>query len=904
MPGKNRQNVGILAHVDAGKTTLSEAVLYLGGALRKIGRVDNRDAFLDTDLRERERGITIFSKQAVISYGNTEITLLDTPGHVDFSTEMERVLSVMDYAILVISAADGIQGHTMTLWELLSQYQVPVFLFVNKMDQPGAEKEAVLSEIRTRFRSNVVDFTGNHNEEAFLEEIALCDEEVMEGYLESGSISEEQMQKLILKRRLFPCYFGSALKLSGVEELLEGMTVYMKPKTYPKEFGARIFKITRDAQGNRLTHLKVTGGSLRVKEVLEGKNWKEKANQIRIYSGEKFEAVNEAEAGQICAVTGLTKTRCGEVLGAFEKESLPVISPVLTYQIVLPKEVDPAAMLPKLWMLAEEEPSLHIVWQEEVKEIHVQVMGQVQMEILQSLIRERFGIEVSFENGSILYKETIADPVEGAGHFEPLRHYAEVHLLMEPMPRGTGLLFVSDCREEVLPKNWQRLVLTHLAEKTHKGVLTGAPITDMKLTLVSGRAHLKHTEGGDFREATYRAVRQGLCKAESILLEPYYQFQLEVPETLVGRAMTDLEKMSGSFELTGTENGVAVLAGEAPVATLQDYQREVTNYTKGRGKLFSRLLGYAPCHNALEVIEAVGYDAEADIYNPSGSIFCEHGSGVYVPWDEADARMHVQEMHLNGTVFEEEEKRRDTKTEEFLGTEEVDRILDRTFFANSQETTKSRKEKQLKANAEVSWEWKKEASQEKESVQKRKPVQKKPEYLLVDGYNILFAWEETKELSKENLDAAKARLLDILCNYQGMCGMELMVVFDAYRVEGHKTECFDYHNIRVVYTREAETADQYIEKFAHENGQKYRITVATSDGLEQVIIRSKGCFLLSAREFRAEVLHKTGVLKKEHMEKQEKGKFYLMDGIGEEAARKIERIRVEKPEDGSGKNGK
>ena len=892
MPGKNRQNVGILAHVDAGKTTLSEAMLYLGGALRKIGRVDNKDAFLDTDLRERERGITIFSKQAVFSYEDTEFTLLDTPGHVDFSTEMERVLSVMDYAILVISAADGIQGHTMTLWELLSQYQVPVFLFVNKMDQPGTEKEKVLSEIQTRFRENVVDFTRDISDETFLEEVAMSDESVMEAYFADGKIEKGRISGLIRARQLFPCYFGSALKLSGVEELLLGMSDYMEKKAYPEEFGARIFKITRDEQGNRLTHLKVTGGSFQVKDLLQGKNWKEKVNQIRIYSGKKFEPVNEVEAGQICAVTGLSQTRCGEVLGTFEEETPPVLAPVLTYQIVLPPGMDAAAILPKLYQLAQEEPALSIVWREELKEIHVQVMGQVQMEILQSLIQERFGIGISFENGSILYKETIAGPVEGAGHFEPLRHYAEVHLLLEPLPRGSGLRFASDCREEVLEKNWQRLVLTHLREKQHKGVLTGAPITDMKLTLISGRAHLKHTEGGDFREAACRAVRQGLRKAESILLEPYYQYQLEVPEAMVGRAMTDLEKMSGKFELTGTEAGRAVLKGEAPVATLWDYQREVTNYTKGEGKLFCRHGGYAPCHNALEVIEAGGYDADADIWNPSSSVFCEHGSGVYVPWDEADERMHVLSRQRKESFFEEERNpERETKEEVFLGTEEIDRILDRTFFSNSGDTTKSRKEKQLKANSRALWDWEKEEEKKKESLRKEKHA-KKPEYLLVDGYNVLFAWEETRELAEENLDAAKARLLDLLCNYQGMCGMELMVVFDAYRVEGHRTECFDYHNIRVVYTREAETADQYIEKFAHQNGKNYHITVATSDGLEQVIIRSQGCFLLSARELRSEVFHKMGILKKEHMEKQKEGRFYLADGIGEEAAKQLEKIRV------------
>ncbi|MCI7042265.1 MAG: TetM/TetW/TetO/TetS family tetracycline resistance ribosomal protection protein [Lachnospiraceae bacterium] len=851
--------LGILAHVDAGKTTLSEAMLYLSGAIRKAGRVDNRDAFLDTYELERERGITIFSKQAVFAYDDLKITLLDTPGHVDFSAEMERTLQVLDAAVLVIGASDGVQGHTVTLWKLLKRYQVPVFLFVNKMDQQGTDQDVLMRELCDRLGGGLTNFS-EENKNTLLEELAMCDEELLNCFLEKGDISEELIRKAIAQRKVFPCFFGSALKLFGVRELMEGIVRYMPISGYPKEFGARVFKITRDNQGNRLTHMKITGGCLKARDVLKT----EKVNQIRIYSGEKFDAVNEACAGQVCAVTGLLHTFPGQGFGLEKTVDRHMLEPVLSYCIYLPEGCDPAAFLPKLMQLQEEDPTLQVVWDEELKEIHAKVMGEVQIEILKHMIRERFGIEVSFGTGRIVYKETIADRVEGVGHFEPLRHYAEVHLLLEPAEPGSGLLFAADCSEDILARNWQRLILTHLEEKEHRGVLTGSPITDMKITLVSGRAHLKHTEGGDFRQATYRAVRQGLMEASGVLLEPVYEFRLEIPEEMIGRAMTDMEKLHSSFTLKERVGGVAVLTGTAPVVTIQDYQKEVTAYTRGHGRLSLSLKGYVPCHNAEEVIAKRHYDPESDLKNPTGSVFCAHGAGFVVPWNQVKDYMHLESCFAGDrecvmqTAFEEELERRKqaaVKRQEntgergkmFIGTDEIDAIIGRTARSNSRSEFSGKREgwqREKKAGGNT-------AKASETRIYKGQP--KKEKYLLVDGYNVIFAWEDLKELAGVNLDGARGKLLDILCNYQAIKGYHLMAVFDAYKLKGHGEEIMDYHNIQVVYTKEAETADRFIEKFAHENAGKYDVTVVTSDGLEQIIIVGAGCQLVSSREFRTEV---------------------------------------------------
>lgn len=851
--------LGILAHVDAGKTTLSEAMLYLSGAIRKAGRVDNRDAFLDTYELERERGITIFSKQAVFAYDDLKITLLDTPGHVDFSAEMERTLQVLDAAVLVISASDGVQGHTVTLWKLLKRYQVPVFLFVNKMDQQGTDQDVLMRELCDRLGGGLTNFS-EENKNTLLEELAMCDEELLNCFLEKGDISEKLIRKAIAQRKVFPCFFGSALKLFGVRELMEGIVRYMPISGYPKEFGARVFKITRDNQGNRLTHMKITGGCLKARDVLKT----EKVNQIRIYSGEKFDAVNEACAGQVCAVTGLLHTFPGQGFGLEKTVDRHMLEPVLSYCIYLPEGCDPAAFLPKLMQLQEEDPTLQVVWDEELKEIHAKVMGEVQIEILKHMIRERFGIEVSFGTGRIVYKETIADRVEGVGHFEPLRHYAEVHLLLEPAEPGSGLLFAADCSEDILARNWQRLILTHLEEKEHRGVLIGSPITDMKITLVSGRAHLKHTEGGDFRQATYRAVRQGLMEASGVLLEPVYEFRLEIPEEMIGRTMTDMEKLHGSFTLKERVGGVAVLTGTAPVVTIQDYQKEVTAYTRGHGRLSLSLKGYVPCHNAEEVIAKRHYDPESDLKNPTGSVFCAHGAGFVVPWNQVKDYMHLESCFAGDrecvmqTAFEEELERRKQaavkrqentgeRGEMFIGTDEIDAIIGRTARSNSRSEFSGKREgwqREKKAGGNT-------AKASETRIYKGQP--KKEKYLLVDGYNVIFAWEDLKELAGVNLDGARGKLLDILCNYQAIKGYHLMAVFDAYKLKGHGEEIMDYHNIQVVYTKEAETADRFIEKFAHENAGKYDVTVVTSDGLEQIIIVGAGCQLVSSREFRTEV---------------------------------------------------
>lgn len=903
--------IGILAHVDAGKTTLSEAMLYVSGSIRRMGRVDNGDAFLDNFELERSRGITIFSKQAVFRLGDTAVTLLDTPGHVDFSAEMERTLQVLDYGVLVISGADGVQGHTLTLWRLLKKYDIPVFLFINKMDQEGTDKEALMAELKERLHEECIDFTERRSgsgRQKFYENIAMAEEETLEAFLEQGKIAEEEIRRLIAERKIFPCFFGAALKKEGVEEFLSGLHRYIREKAYPERFGAKVFKVARDHQGSRLTFLKVTGGSLKARMALEGgrngKEWEEKVNQIRIYSGEKYAVTEEVPAGNVCAVTGLSHTAPGEGLGTERESGLPVLEPVLTCKIELPPECDPALLFSKLKMLEEEEPQLHLVWNEALREIQAKIMGEVQTEVLKCLIMERFGVEVGFGEGNIVYKETIGNAVEGVGHFEPLKHYAEVHLLLEPGEPGSGLTFAADCSGDMLERNWQRLVLTHLEEKEHKGVLTGSPITDMKITLVGGRAHQKHTEGGDFRQACYRAVRQGLMEARPVLLEPYYDFRLETPEKMIGRAMADMERMNGIFDTPFLQKGTAVLTGEAPVAALQGYAKELAAYTKGHGRLFCTWKGYKTCHNTEEVVKKIGYEAERDTDNPSGSIFCAHGAGYYVEWDEVKDYMHVESCFAGKGSGEEGDlplparrkggKEQETDSGRWMGTEEVDAILEKTLYANKKAGKATGKNRpgshgeERKNGNYASGNTRTYGQGGKESGKK---AEKKEKYLLVDGYNIIFAWEDLKELAKASIDGARGKLMDILCNYQGIRGCRLILVFDAYRVQGHDTELFDYHNIHVVYTKEAETADQYIEKFAYENGKKADITVATSDGLEQIIIRGQGCALFSARELKEEIQRASEEIRGTYMDRPPGSRNYLLDAATKETREQLDRIR-------------
>ena len=899
--------MGILAHVDAGKTTLSEGILYTCKAIRKLGRVDHQDAFLDTNTLERNRGITIFSKQAECTLGEFGMTFLDTPGHVDFSAEMERTLQILDYAILVISGADGVQGHTETLWRLLSRYQIPVFLFINKMDQPGTDREALLAEVKEKLDANCVEFSADQTDEEWKEQVAVCDEQVMEAYLEGEEISREQIRQMIRERKLFPCYFGSALKMTGVEEFLDDLKLRIRETSYPETFGAKIYKITRDNQGERLTHMKITGGTLKVKSVLSNGRpgetgegiWQEKVNQIRIYSGEKYTMVSEVKAGTVCAVTGLTATYPGQGLGSEQASDMPVLEPVLSYRIGLPTEVNVHQALLQLRQLEEEEPLLHIVWNETLGEIYAQVMGEVQIEILKSLIKERFGMAVTFDEENIVYKETILEPVEGVGHFEPLRHYAEVHLLLEPGETGSGLIFAADCSEDVLDRNWQRLILTHLEEREHKGVLIGAPITDMKITLLTGRAHIKHTEGGDFRQATYRAVRQGLRKAKSQLLEPYYEFRLEVPSEQVGRSMTDIQKMLGEFDPPKTEGEMTVLTGSAPVVTMRDYQKEVISYTSGRGRLSCTLKGYYPCHNQEEVVEAVGYDPEADLENPTGSVFCAHGAGFVVNWDQVEDYMHV-ESGWNAPAGQETKPEKPVtaknwkeENEKYLATEkELEEIFERTYGPIrklGEEPPAGRSVKGWKKSRRDPLEGYGKSSSDYK--QKKTPDGEK-EYLLVDGYNIIFAWEDLKELAAVNIDGARERLMDILCNYQGFKKSTLILVFDAYKVKGNPGSVETYHNIHVVYTKEVETADQYIEKTVHEIGRKYRVTVATSDQLEQVIILGQGGQRMSARELLEDVIEVSHQIRETARQKRSSDKNYLFDHLDEETAARMERIRL------------
>lgn len=883
--------MGILAHVDAGKTTLSEGMLYLSGTVRKLGRVDHKDAFLDTYSLERDRGITIFSKQAVFSLGNRRINLLDTPGHVDFSAEMERTLQVLDYAVLVISGADGVQGHTETLWKLLKLYEIPTFIFINKMDQPGTDRESLLTELKERLDEGCIVFGKGKNVES-LEEIAMTDEAVLDYFMEHETVRNEDICRLIRERKIFPCYFGSALKLDGVQELLAGFEEYMKPFDGKKEFGARVFKISRDDKGERLTFLKVTGGKLVVKMPI---NKEEKINQIRIYSGAKYEAVNEVEAGGVCAVTGLSSSYIGQGLGVEKGTAAPFLEPVLTYQMILPEGADTTKVLRELKQLEEEEPLLNIVWNPALEEIHVQLMGEVQTEILKTMIAERFHLDVEFGTGKIVYKETIKSPVVGVGHYEPLRHYAEVHLKMEPLEAGSGLVFDTDCSEDVLDRNWQRLILTHLQEREHPGVLTGAPITDMKITIVAGRAHLKHTEGGDFRQATYRAVRQGLKSAESLLLEPWYSFVLEVPSEQVGRAMSDIGQMNGSFEGPEAEDkqGMVRLTGTAPASEMRDYQREVWAYTKGRGRITLTLKGYEPCHNAEEVIEEIGYDSERDVDNPTGSVFCAHGAGFLVKWDEVPEYMHIKEDFLAEKPGIEQNEVMAVQmgnhcnysggySSSYDDDPELLTIMEREFGSKQKERDRYSSYRKQTVSTPV---------RHTTVIKENEP---KKEYLLVDGYNIIFAWEELNELAKASIDAARNKLMDILSNYQGFIGCTLILVFDAYKVKGNQGEVQKYHNIYVVYTKEAETADQYIEKTTHEIGRKYKVTVATSDALEQVIVMGQGAYRISARDFYEEVERTEKQIREINERERGEKRNYLLDYAKEEDAREMEKVRLGK----------
>lgn len=854
--------IGILAHVDAGKTTLSEALLYNAGITKALGRVDKGNAYLDTDELEKQRGITIFSKQAEFIWKDLEVTLVDTPGHVDFSAEMERTLQILDYAILVISASNGVQSHTRTLWELLKMYKVPTIIFVNKMDMPDTDKALLLSELKSKLDDNCIDFT-DIQEVMSNEEVAMTNESLMEEFLSCGKIDIEDIKRGISDREIFPCHFGSALKNDKIIDLLDGLNTYIDEKKYPDKFSAKVYKINRDSQGNRLTYIKVTGGVLRVKDIIDDSE--EKINQIRIYSGDKYRTANEIYSGEVCAVTGLTKTYSGENLGIENDNNDVILEPVLMYRVVLPQEIDAAMMLPKLKQLEEEDPTLAIKWNEDLKEIQVCLMGEVQIEILKKLVLDRFKVAIEFDQGNVVYKETISNTVEGVGHFEPLRHYAEVHLRLEPGEIGSGLTFETECSEEILAKNWQRLILTHLQEREHKGVLTGSGITDMKITLVSGRAHLKHTEGGDFRQATYRAVRQGLKMAQSVLLEPYYDFRLEIPTEMLGRAMTDIERIYGKINPPENYGEYSVITGYAPVVTMRKYREDIAVYTKGQGKITCTLKGYLPCHNQEEIVEAYGYDSEADTFNPTGSVFCAHGAGFYVSYDKVYEYMHIglenqpdkEYVYNDNNIVSGEYK------EEWIGIDEVDAIINQTYNANKKSEGENKRNNWKKSRNEQDYfDYKGSKSVNSETREK---------YLLVDGYNVIFAWDDLKELAAVNIDGARGKLMDILCNYQAICKCELIVVFDAYRVKGHDTEISDYHNIHVVFTKEAETADQYIEKFAHQNGRKYNVTVATSDGLEQIIIRGQGCNLISSRELKEEIDRAS----KDIMQKFQNGDFGL-----------------------------
>jgi small GTP-binding protein len=928
--------IGILAHVDAGKTTLAESMLYLTGNIRKLGRVDHKDAFLDTYELERARGITIFSKQAVLKLKEMEVTLLDTPGHVDFSAEMERTLQVLDYAILVISGSDGIQGHTETLWSLLARYRIPTYIFVNKMDMVGTDRKALLEELKKRLNDGCVDFNTDQDRNEWMENLALCDEALLNKYMDTGVIKAEDAAALITERKIFPCYFGSALKLEGLEAFISGMEQFARIPQYPELFGAKVYKIARDDQGNRLTYMKITGGSLKVKNLLtnrkkydeiqgklqkdkseppknpmmqpmndqstvdESSIWEEKIDQIRIYSGVRYEPVDEVVAGTVCAVTGLSKTRPGEGLGIEAASEMPLLEPLLDFQILLPPECEAHVMFSKLRQLEEEDPLLHIVWSEELKEIHVQLMGEVQVEIIKSLILERFGVVVEFGSGNIVYKESILEPVVGMGHFEPLRHYAEVHLLMEPGELGSGITLDSSCSVDDLEGNWQRLILTHLEEKEHIGVLIGSPITDIKITLIAGRAHQKHTEGGDFRQATYRAVRQGLKKAKSVLLEPYYNFRMEIPTETVGRAMSDMARMCGSFHSPVIDKEMTVLVGSAPVATMRGYQTDVISYTRGRGRLTCTLKGYKPCHNLDEVIAAIGYNSERDLSNPTNSVFCAHGAGFVVEWDRVQDYMHIdseqllKERHNQSTpnnqsrdqsqkaiqagIAEVQKEGRTSTTQRGSWQEdkELEAIFTRTYGPIKQKLNPSQSSLGYEKKASFTG---KVQVKPLTDMRKKEPVK---EYLLVDGYNIIFSWEELNELANVNIEAARNKLMDILSNYQGFKKCILILVFDAYKVKGGVGEVQEHHGIHVVYTKEAETADMYIEKVTHEIDRKHHVAVATSDAIEQLIIMGQGAVRLSANDLKEEVTRVNEQIRTDYLDKQPKARNYLGNHLDNE----------------------
>lgn len=836
--GKKRITVGILAHVDAGKTTLCEALLYRSGAIRTAGRVDHKNAFLDTHALERQRGITIFSKQAVLRLPGTELTLLDTPGHVDFSAEMERTLQVLDYAVLVISGTDGVQAHTRTLWRLLDRYRVPAFVFVTKMDLPGADRAAVLRALQSQLQIPCADFSADLGPEERFDGCAMCSEALMEEFLDTGGLCDDSIAAAIARRELVPCCFGSGLRLDGVDCLLDTLVRYTRMPAYGSEFAARVYKISRDAQGTRLTHMKITGGSVRVRGVLSylsenGEPKEEKVQALRVYSGEKFSAAEVLEAGSVCAVAGLTATWPGQGLGAAPEAKKPLLEPVLSYRIVLPADVDPRVMLPKLSMLAEEDPQLHIVWNEPLQEIHVQLMGDVQIEILCKLIEERFDTVVSVDAGRILYRETIAAPVEGVGHFEPLRHYAEVHLLLEPLPQGSGVQYAVDCSENVLDRNWQRLILTHLMEKSHLGVLTGSPLTDVRYTLKSGRAHLKHTEGGDFRQATYRAVRQGLMNAKSILLEPWYQFRILLPMEHLGHAMSDVRTMNGSFAPPVEQEDGVLLCGSAPVSCMRNYARELSAYTHGRGQISLFVEGYAPCHNAEKVVEAACYDPQADLENTPDSVFCAHGAGFNVPWHLVPEYMHLESCLK--PVRPEQEAPTARSRSLSIDDKELEAIMEREFGPIRRPEYSAARGAPALRDRSI-------------------PERVRTQYLIVDGYNVIFAWDGLRELAQQDLEAARRELIHLLINYRGFTRCELILVFDAYRVPDNPGSKTMKDGVRIVYTAQGETGDMYIEQLANDIGKNNNVRVVTSDALIQISALRSGILRVSAKEFEDELL--------------------------------------------------
>ena len=826
--------LGILAHVDAGKTTLSEAMLYLSGKLKKLGRVDHRDSFLDNNSLERARGITIFSKQAVMPLGEMTVTLLDTPGHVDFSAEAERSLQVLDYAVLVISGTDGVQAHTEMLWKLLERYNVPVLIFVTKMDLPGCDRQEIMDGLRTRLSERCVDFSAEG--EALFESAAMCSEEAVDEYIETGSIGTKRMRDMLRRREIFPCCFGSGLRTEGVAEFLDMLELYARPGDYGEDFSARVYKIARDAQGNRMTFMKVTGGALRVRSLMkyadrDGNAFEEKISQLRIYSGAKYDTAETVLPGQICAALGLTETYPGQGLGAAGDFAEPLLEPVMSYRVILPPQSDPAVLLPKLMQLDQEDPQLHIVWNERTREISVQLMGRVQAEIFRSLVKERFDTDITLDTGRIMYRETIKDTVEGVGHFEPLRHYAEVHLLLEPLPRGSGIELSSSCPEDELDRSWQRLILTHLAEKQHIGVLTGSPVTDIRFTLAAGRAHIKHTEGGDFRQATYRAVRQGLMQAESVLLEPWYSFVLEVPAEQIGRAISDVRAMNGEIDSPEDAGGMMRLEGAAPVAGMNEYMQELLAYTHGRGRLSLTPGGYRPCREQQKIVDAIGYEAERDTDNPADSVFCSHGAGVNIPWDQVKDYMHLESC-LKPPVEETAPAAAPRYRSLSIDDRELEAIMEREFGKIKRPQYSARQ-----VNAAAS-----------------EPVfEKKPEFIIVDGYNLIFAWDELKKFAADRLDLARGRLMDMLSNYCGFTKAKLVLVFDGFRTPGNPGSREDYHNINVAFTKDGETGDAYIERLADEIGKNYSVRVVTSDNLIRLSALRSGVLRCSSGEFKNEV---------------------------------------------------